>query len=131
MNNREEIEYRISVMQAYLDGKHIETATKGEQDWDSPIENNVSFDFWGHLEYRVAIEKPSINWDHVSKDYNYLATDKDGRSYLFKNKNKPNLLLSQGSWMGTPNSASDAEGLSSFKKGDCDWKDSLVSRPGF
>lgn len=69
--------------------------------------------------------KPSINWDHVSKDYNYLAEDKDGFVCLYKSKP----IIGTSEWLSE--NFHRAAGFASFKPGTCDWKDSLVVRPGY
>jgi hypothetical protein len=72
--------------------------------------------------------KPSINWDHVSKKWQWLAKDENGRTYL--HDNKPSLSRALLSWHTKDyNAQLNATHFSSFSPGDCDWKDSLVQRP--
>jgi hypothetical protein len=68
--------------------------------------------------------KPSINWDHVSEEWQWLARDSGDVTYLFQER--PTLDVSSGEWFGFPLSYMC---LSSFSPGDCGWKDSLVQRP--
>ena len=76
------------------------------------------------IEITKAVTKPSIDWSHVSEDFQYLATDEDGSHHLFAEKPEPIVL----EW------AADAlyihaEHFASFTPGTCDWQDSLVKRP--
>ena len=68
--------------------------------------------------------KPSIDWSHVSSEYNYLAQDENGQGYLCgKNPHRMNTA-----WcMETPYIRANV--FSSYEPGTCDWKDSLVERP--
>ena len=76
------------------------------------------------VEVVKAVTKPSIDWSHVSKDFQYLAMDSDGRCWLWETKPAP----FQEQWFGG-SSAVKAENFSSFISGTCDWEDSLVKRP--
>lgn len=78
-------------------------------------------DYW---EYRIALTKPSINWEHVAPEYVALATDRDGSSYIFTRVPE----ATANTW-GTGYPCKGAEIFQSFVKGTCDWKDSLVLRP--
>ena len=76
------------------------------------------------VEVVKAVTKPSIDWNHVSKDFRYLVMDADGRCWLWVTKPAP----FQEQWRGG-GSAVKAENFSSFISGTCDWEDSLVKRP--
>jgi hypothetical protein len=72
-------------------------------------------------------EKPSINWEHVSNEFSYLAEDSDGAAYLYENKP----YTDQDAW-GVSDSfgeVAEASMFASYVKGTCDWKDSLIQRP--
>ena len=71
------------------------------------------------------LTKPSINWDEVSSEFNYLATDEDGESYLYKDKPNPSPVSWNTSWVDP---CVNVSSFSSFTKGTCDCKDSLISR---
>ena len=71
-----------------------------------------------------VVTKPSIDWSHVSPEYNYLAQDEDGQGYLCGKK--PHRRNS--AWcMETPYIL--ATTFTSYEPGSCDWKVSLVKRP--
>lgn len=72
--------------------------------------------------YRVAKKKPQIDWSHVSPEYKWLATDENGSHWLYTGKP----CLHPVEWRGA--GASCPRALASFKKGNCDWKESLIGR---
>ena len=69
--------------------------------------------------------KPSINWEHVSSKFNYLAEDADGVAFLYEDKP----FTSMETWMVDNGELAVAHMLASYTKGSCDWKESLVKRP--
>ena len=76
------------------------------------------------VEVVKAITKPSIDWSHVSPEYNYLAQDENGEGYLCgKNPHRMGTAWS----MEYPYIYADT--FTSYIPGSCDWKDSLVKRP--
>ena len=76
------------------------------------------------VEVVKSVTKPSIDWSHVSPEYNYLAQDSNGKGYLCgKNPSRHTLA-----WvMESPYIR--ATTFTSYEPGGCDWKDSLVERP--
>ena len=76
------------------------------------------------VEIIKATVKPSIDWNHVSEGFQYLAMDADGESYLYTDKP----LQGERQWMSSLRLAA-ANHFASFTSGTCDWKDSLVERP--
>ena len=86
-------------------------------------EGNITL-FPYSVEIVKAITKPSIDWSHVSEDFQWLAMDEGGLHHLFAEKPEPVVL----EW------AADAlyikaEHFASFTPGTCSWCDSLVKRP--
>ena len=76
------------------------------------------------VEIVKATTKPSIDWSHISSEYNYLAQDSDGEGYLCgKNPHRMNTTWS----METPHVR--ATTFTSYVPGTCDWRESLVKRP--
>ena len=86
-------------------------------------EGNVTL-FPHPVEVVKSVTKPSIDWSHVSPEYNYLAQDSNGKGYLCgKNPSRHTLA-----WvMESPYIR--ATTFTSYEPGGCDWKDSLVERP--
>ena len=76
------------------------------------------------VEVVKSVIKPSIDWSHVSSEYNYLAQDENGEGYLC-GKN-PHCMAYAWS-MEAPYIR--ATTFTSYVPGTCDWKDSLVKRP--
>lgn len=121
MTNKEHIERTkrmIEVMQAYVDGEEIMgrdcVATKPSWNW-------LVFD------YRIKKNPDSINWDHVAPDFKYMARDEDGKSWLFVNEPKRGRTV----WYEQYEDKEIESFLfTSYKRGNVDWKDSLVIRPG-
>jgi hypothetical protein len=70
--------------------------------------------------------KPSIDWDQVPAEFNAMATDQGGKTFL--HEDSPTLSSSLWHCRGW---IQLARNFSSFKTGTCDWKDSLVLRPGY
>ena len=76
------------------------------------------------VEIVKAITKPSIDWSHVSPEYNYLVQDSDDEGYLCSEKPS----RTKSGW-NTESSYISATIFTSYVPGTCDWKGSLVKRP--
>jgi len=77
--------------------------------------------------YRVApATKDTINWDHVVGEFICMARDKSDACYLYTKT--PQMHLHE--WDDDTTLFCQANGFASYKRGTCDWKDSLVFRPG-
>ena len=76
------------------------------------------------VEITKATVKPSIDWSHVSSEFNYLIQDSDGAGYLCSKK--PARV--EGGW-NVESHYICADAFTSYEPGTCDWKDSLVERP--
>ena len=78
--------------------------------------------------YRVASAKDTINWDDVADEFICMARDLSGRVYFYNIIPRP----AQTVWQAkhTPVKISGASAFKSYKRGTCDWRDSLVFRPG-
>lgn len=114
--NREE---KLELLTAWLDGEKIEylCSYSGWQTCGKPM--------WaGAVSYRVKpVVQDSINWSHVHEDFKYMARDEDGRAHLYKGS--PHRSETIWSLVGYQ----EVGTFSSYKRGDTDWKDSLVCRP--
>ena len=87
------------------------------------VEGNVTL-FPHPVEVVKSVTKPSIDWSHVSAEYNYLAQDANGDVYLYGEK-PPRLKTIWN--MVSPYISATA--FTSYVPGTCDWTDSLVKRP--
>ena len=73
-----------------------------------------------------AATKPSIDWTQIKDEYKWLAVDVNKCAYVYENE--PN---NDGSafWCSSSTTYFNVNGLVSYSRGTCDWKDSLVKRP--
>lgn len=129
--NADDVKYKIEVMQAYLEGRQIQVKEPHEEHWEDIEE--PTFSSWGMLQYRVKpeiIEKPSINWDHVSDKFNYLALDRKGdieSAWFYTHK-----PFWDYGWNSAPgDTVAEATFFKSLNPGNCEPQNSLICRPGF
>ena len=87
------------------------------------VEGNVTL-FPHPVEVVKSITKPSIDWNHVSEDFQYLAMDSGGLHHLFAEKPEPTNV----EWL-THALYIYAGHFASLIHGTCNWRDSLVERP--
>lgn len=125
-------EAQLELMNEWLNGKAIEAKGLELSTLNQVVWIEVKNPSWyADSYYRVKriIEYPSINWEHVHKDYNYLAIDKNGLAYLYSHKPINNSY----SWifLGITVKTAKAKNFASFKPGNCEWQESLISRPGY
>lgn len=113
-------------MIAYADGADIECRKKAHVlDWSPAKYPDFS---WVDLDYRVKETKPSADWSQVSDEFNALATDHSGSSHFYDGA--PAMCATM--WGGGKSTKfALATAAASFQPGNCDWKDSLVLRPGY
>lgn len=126
--NREETLNAIAVMQAFADGKQIAVKSFRDEGWYLIYPHETPDWDWSKHEYRVEPEKPSIDWSHVSPEYRYLAVDDDERAHLYEVKpthRAHDWIDENNRHRHTPK----ASVFASYKRGDCDWRESLVERP--
>ena len=67
---------KITVMQAYIDGKPIKV---NGMRWLPPCEPHWN---WEDCDYSIAVTKPSINSDHVADRFKWMATDDVMNSFM-------------------------------------------------
>lgn len=82
--------------------------------------------WYSRFTYRVApTTKPSIDWDVFTDDVVAIAVDGSDRGWCFFSLPHLGDLY----WHGAQ--PRRIEFLASYKRGTCDWRDSLVIRPGY
>lgn len=118
-----------AVAHAWVDGAEVEWRPLGSNEPWRPIAGNLIS--WAEFnEYRIKPTKPtkpSIDWSHVDKRYNWLAKNDDGNAFLYDR-----VPWSQGyAFVGWAGSYVRADAFSSYSPGTCDWRDSLIVRPGY
>ena len=111
--------YYPVVVRFNIEPEHVGYTSDGKYH----AEGNITL-FPYPVEIVKAVTKPSIDWSHVSPEYNYLAMDSNGLGYLCgKNPHYANTV-----WiMEAPYIR--ATTFTSYVPGTCDWKESLVKRP--
>ena len=114
------VEYPVVVVINRNDDENVVTYTA---DGKYHAEGNVTL-FPYPIEITKATTKPSIDWDHVSENFQYLAMDSGGLHHLFAEKPDPIAV----EWT-THALYIYAEHFASFSAGTCHWRDSLVKRP--
>ena len=70
--------------------------------------------------------KPSIDWSQIKDEYKWLAVDVNNCAYVYENE--PN-IDGIAYWYSSGVTYFNVNGLVSYSRGTCDWKDSLVKRP--
>ena len=88
-------------------------------------EGNVTL-FPYPIEITKAISKPSIDWTQIKDEYKWLAVDVNNCAYVYENE--PN-IDGIAYWSTSSTAYFHVNGLVSYSRGTCDWKDSLVERP--
>ena len=118
-NERTKETYSVFVKFQNYDELHISYTMEGK----FHNQGNITL-FPYPVEVVKSVTKPSIDWSHVSPEYNYLAQDENGDGYLCgKNPHRMNVAWS----METPYIRATA--FTSYVPGTCDWRDSLNERP--
>jgi hypothetical protein len=87
-----------------------------------------NFVFNPYTVYRITkpeLTKPSIDWDHVDDWVTCMATDQIGRHQFFESRP----VKDTWGWV-SDGRIEMVEAFKSFRPGTCDWKDSLVMKPG-
>ena len=77
------------------------------------------------VEITKKVTKPTVNWDHVSSRYNYLAQDESGTCWVYEHVP----ILIEDEWASSRGDCTPADCLQSLVPGSCFWKDSLIERP--
>ena len=77
------------------------------------------------VEVIKKVTKPSINWEHVDSKFKYLAEDYGGSVYLYEKEP----FITPPWWKSQSGEIIKANIFTSYVKGTCDWKESLVKRP--
>ena len=115
-----EVDYPVVVVFNRNDDENVVTYTSDGKYHD---EGNVTL-FPYPIEITKAVTKPSIDWNHVSEDFKYLAMDADGECYIYSDKPS----RGERQWVRSLR-ITVADHFASFTPGTCDWRDSLVERP--
>jgi len=74
----------------------------------------------------APVTKPSIDWSHVAEGWNWLAVDANSLAYVYEHLPE----WGESGWMSS-GGLTNAPVFASYRPGTCDWRDSLICRPGF
>lgn len=116
---------QMSLFQSWLRGELIQALDVHKHWYVNSYPN------WGRgVCYRVKpveLTKPSIDWSHVCSKFNWLTSDENEVAFLHATEPTFN---EHGAWRTTVDGAIQrAWVFTSYRKGTCNWKDSLVERP--
>lgn len=115
------------IYRAFNEGRPIEEYNFVGNPWQTVHNPNP---IWRISTYRVKQTKPSINWEHLKPEIVAIAEDEDGE--LWGYSIKPFLSEEEGAWLlhSLEGDGYILDGYASYVPGTCDWKESLVIRPG-
>lgn len=125
--NIEDTKKAIAVMQAFVEGKKVQSLSK---EYGTVTCNNLTYPSWSWAEYDYEIVKTphSINWSEVSDEYNYLWCSYVGELLLSKEKPKIE-FTSKNIGCLTSDSSLPTYMFKSAKKGDDPMQ--IVVRSGY
>lgn len=109
------VKFENGEVEFYTSGGHIFSNSTNQSLFQYPVK----------IVQDESATKPSINWEHVSSEFNYLAEDADGGVFLYEDKP----YTTTETWMVGNGDLTEANLLASYTKGTCDWKESLIERP--
>jgi hypothetical protein len=117
-----------ALLLAHHEGKRIQFYSKVWVKWCDCIKTPLWDD---RYLYRIAPEPltpESINWEHVSPEYNFMARDEKGTAYLFRVR--PH-ICGNAWYYYADDDCRNVGSHASYRRGTVGWKDSLVIRPGY
>ena len=116
------VEYPVVVVFNRNDDENVVTYTA---EGKYHIEGNITL-FTYPIEITKAVIKPSIDWTQIKDEYKWLAVDVNNCAYVYENE--PN-IDGIAYWSTSSATYFCVNGLVSYSRGTCDWKESLVKRP--
>ena len=116
------VKYPVVVLFNRNDDENVITYTA---DGKSHEVGNVTL-FPYPVEIVKAVTKPSIDWTQIKDKYKWLAVDVNNRAYVYV---KEPISDSIAYWCSSGATYFCVNGLVSYSRGTCDWKDSLIQRP--
>ncbi len=74
-----------------------------------------------------ATTKPSVDWSQIAEPFDWIARDQDGRTFAIDKEP----AADGANWLAKDARCRRIDGLiPSYRPGTCDWRDSLICRPG-
>lgn len=125
MLKREGTLNKIAVMQAYVDGKTIQFRVTGHNWCDVRGDKAPLWD-WAMYNYRIKpVEKPCIDWAAIPENYKYIAVDANNEAFAYTVE--PHVSIN--TWLALHGKADRIDHIhASFKRGNCEWKETLIKR---
>lgn len=121
--NREETAVAIEIMQHFVDGGEVEEDLITDV---FTISEDPMWD-WENCTYRKKLTKDKFtNWEILPPEYKWIA--RDGNGYVYAGTYPPEIEACDWRWVHTKHLIR-VDMLTCFKRGTCDWKDSLIVRP--
>lgn len=113
---------KIELFEVWLDRAEVECG-------DREGGTDAIYQIWPHGDEAYFLNQilPSINWSHVSDEFDWLARDESGLSGLFAGK--PSVIGRYWDSKDINALCVTACSQKSYKAGTCDWKRSLIQRP--
>lgn len=108
----------IAVMQAYVDGKNIEIKHKLGDSWSYTNGGLPNWN-WYAVDYRVRQTQDTIDKNHITSEYKFMARNQDGSVYV--HTTTPRINGKRWSSMHSARVTSP-----SYKQGTTDWTESVV-----
>ena len=121
IRQRSEVDYPVIVVLNRNDENVVTYTSDGKYH----IEGNVTL-FPYPIEITKAAVKPSIDWSQIKDEYKWLSVDENDCAYVYEKEPK---IDTPAYWCSIGASNFEVNGLVSYSRGTCDWKDSLVERP--
>lgn len=124
---REETAKRIKIMQHFVDGGEVESRRHvGRLSWGD--DDDPYWD-WFDMEYRIKETKDQFtDWSVLPPEYKWIARNRTGDAWAGTEPPRLSLATQYWRWGGTKHLIS-VDMLTVFKRGTCDWQDSLIERP--
>lgn len=121
----------IAVMQAAERGEPIESTLPGTSVWCRDPHPVWS---WGAINYRVAVTKPSIDWNAILPEIIAITANDQSNQYrgflAMGYTAPPNYDAIQDQWLVPGGRTYNLGCVSSFKPGNAKGKDAISYRPG-
>jgi len=99
----------------------------GNGNWEEIIAVKLREVLEGHIGIRIKQTPDSIDWTHVSTDIYCMARDETRGCYFFTTM--PKVEKNADYWYSDGKYYGDVELFASYKRGNVDWKESLVLNP--
>ena len=111
------VKFENGEVELYTSGGHIFSSSTKQSLFQYPVK----------IVQDESATKPSIDWSLVKEEYKWLSVDKDGSAYV--STHEPTRNATNYWYSPIEGDFSKVNGLVSYSRGTCHWKDSLVKRP--